>query len=281
MKRLLLSIAVATCCLSASLPATAQNAPGTPEFFNPKERLALPSLSGVNRLRFVTTLDFPPFNALNEAGQLSGYNIDLARALCSQMGLSNICQIEAVPWNELEARLESGEAEAIIAGVSVNQQNREKFLFTRPYMRLPARFITTKAKGFSERATIATKGKAIGVIANTAHEQLLKSYFPAAIAQTYPDRASLLKALQKGEVAAVFDDGMTLSNWLESEQAADCCAFTDGPYLAPQYLGSGLTIAVAQKDAALASAFNSALQSLQQQGKLAELYLRYFPNSFY
>ncbi|GLU27756.1 MULTISPECIES: transporter substrate-binding domain-containing protein [unclassified Brucella] len=281
MKRHLLSIAVAACWLASGISVGAQPAPKAPDFFNQKERLALPSLQGLNRLRFVTTLDFPPFNALNEAGQLSGYNIDLAKALCSQMGLSDICQIEAVPWNELEAKLESGEAEAIIAGLSVNAQSRQKFVFTRAYMRFPARFITKKANSFSEPAAISTRGKDIGVVAGSAHEQLLKAYFPQAVAKPFPDRAALLASLQKGEITAAFDDGMSLSFWLESDQAHDCCVFTDGPYLAPQYLGSGLTIAVAQKNAALAIAFNSALQSLQQQGKLTELYLRYFPTSFY
>ncbi|MFC7065462.1 transporter substrate-binding domain-containing protein [Brucella rhizosphaerae] len=281
MKRHVLSIAVAASWLFGSLPAGAQPAPKAPDFFNQKERLALPSLQGLNRLRFVTTLNFPPFNALNDAGQLSGYNIDLAKALCSQMGLSDICQIEAVPWAELEAKLESGEAEAIIAGLSANPLNREKFIFTRAYMRLPARFVTIKTNRFSEPAAIAVRDKNIGVIAGTAHEQLLKAYFPQAIVKPYPDRTALLTALQTGDVNAAFDDGMALSFWLESDQANDCCSFADGPYLAPQYLGSGLSIAVAQDNATLASAFNNALQSLQQQGKLTELYLRYFPNSFY
>lgn len=281
MKWPLLSIAVVACWLLGSHPAHAQSAPKAPDFFNQKERLALPSLQGLNRLRFITTLDFPPFNSLNEAGQLSGYNIDLAKALCAQMGVSDICQIEAVPWSELEEKLESGAAEAIIAGLSANPQNREKFIFTRTYMRLPARFVTTKARSFAQPAAIAVRGKSIGVISGTAHEQLLQAYFPQAVAKPYANRTELLAALQNGEAEAVFDDAMTLSFWLENEQASDCCTFTDGPYLAPQYLGPGLSIAVTQKNAPLASAFNNALQSLQQQGKLTELYLRYFPISFY
>lgn len=281
MKWPFLSIMVAACWLTGSLPANSQPAPKAPNFFNQKERLALPSLQGLNRLRFVTTLDFPRFNALNEAGQLVGYNVDLAQALCGQLGLSDICQIEAVPWNELEAKLQSGEADAIIAGLNPNQQNRGPFIFTRAYMRLPARFVTTKAKSFSQPAALAVIGKNIGIIAGTAHEQLLKAYFPQAIDKQYPNRAALLDGVQEGQVDAGFDDGMALSFWLEDNQSNDCCTLTDGPFLAPQYLGQGLSIAVTQNNAPLASAFNNALQSLQQKGKLTELYLRYFPNSFY
>ncbi|MBV2142421.1 transporter substrate-binding domain-containing protein [Falsochrobactrum sp. TDYN1] len=281
MKYLLLSIAVAFGWLLGSQPSQAQTDPRAPDFFNQKERLPLPSLQGVSRLRFLTTLDFPPFNMLNDAGQLSGYNVDLAKALCSQMGLNDICQIEAVPWDEMEDRLEKGGAEAIIAGLGPTRQNRKKLAFTRAYIRLPARFATTKAKTFKKPAATAVRGKNIGIIAGTAHEELLKSYFPQALAKPYPDRPAMLAALQKSEVEAVFDDGMALSFWLGSPQSSECCTFTDGPYLAPQYLGPGLVIAVSQENAPLAAAFNNALQALQEKGILTELYLRYFPTSFY
>ena len=64
--------------------------PEAPFFINQKERLPLPSLQALNRLRFITTVDFPPFNMLSDQGQLSGYNIDLAKALCRQLGVQDI-----------------------------------------------------------------------------------------------------------------------------------------------------------------------------------------------
>lgn len=266
------------------LAAGAENDGGAPFFFNQKERLPLPSLQNLNRLRFLTTLDFPPFNTLNEAGRLSGYNVDLAKALCAQLALDSICQIEAVPWAELEDRLEKGQAEAIIAGLAPTADNRRKFAFSRSYMRLPARFAMAKAKieSLAKAGTMveAVRGKVVGVVAGTAHEQLFRSYFPQALARPYPDRAAMLTDLEKGGLDAVFDDGMALSFWL-NEAGNTCCAFVGGPYLAPQYLGPGLSIAVSQRNAPLAAAFDNALQALQKNGTLTELYLRYFPASFY
>lgn len=267
--------------LFAALPSFAQSEPRTPFFFNEDERMPLPSIGRPDRLRFVTTLDYPPFNSLNPQGLLSGYNIDLAKALCAQMGLEDLCLIEAVPWSELEERLEKGEADAIIAGLGPNSNNRTKLAFTRPYLRLPARFVTLKSNIFNESAARAVSGKEIGVIENTAHEQLLKAYFPYAKAKGFADRAKLLAALQQGKIEAAFDDGLTLSFWLQSDEGAKCCAFTDGPYIAPQYLGSGLTIATRNEQASLVDAFDAALQALQKKGTLTELYLRYFPISFY
>jgi polar amino acid transport system substrate-binding protein len=91
----------------------------------------------------------------------------------------------------------------------------------------------------------------------------------------------MLVDLKGGKLDSVFDDGMALSFWLNDAESGNCCAFTDGPYLAPQYLGTGLSIAVTREDAAIASAINNALQALQQKGVLNELYLRYFPTSLY
>ncbi len=252
-----------------------------PYFMNQSERLPLPSLKALTRLRFVTTVDFPPFNHVNAQGQLSGYNIDLVKALCEQLNLSQICQIEAVPWNELEQHLRAGNAEAIIAGLMPTPDNREEFTFSRSYMRFPARFVTRIGQDFDQPASEATRGKAIGVVWDTAHEHLLKSYFPEAAATLYPDRETMLGDLMRGKLAAVFDDGAFLASWLDTPEGANCCTFTDGPYLAPQFLGQGMSIAVHNRNAALADAFNNALQALEKKGVMDELYLRHFPVSFY
>ncbi|MEL4374488.1 transporter substrate-binding domain-containing protein [Brucella cytisi] len=282
MKRYLPRLLVALAFACGAHGACASDAqPEAPSFINQKERLQLPSLQALNRLRFLTTVDFPPFNMLGDQGQLSGYNVDLAKALCRQLGVDDICQIEAVPWNELEERLLSGQAEAIIAGWKPTEENRDQFAFSRSYMRLPARFATTNAGAFNDDAVTATKGKTVGVVAGSAHEQLLKSYFSQAVAKPYPDASIMLADLKSGRVSAVFHDGMSLSLWLNSPEGHACCSFTAGAYLAPQYLGSGLSIAVAQKNAPLVSAFNNALQALQLKGTLTEFYLRYFPNNFY
>jgi polar amino acid transport system substrate-binding protein len=68
---------------------------------------------------------------------------------------------------------------------------------------------------------------------------------------------------------------------LSGPDAADCCRFAGGPYLAPDYLGSGLAIAVMPANEKLAAAFDAALQQISAKGIFAELYLRYFPVSFY
>ena len=87
--------------------------------------------------------------------------------------------------------------------------------------------------------------------------------------------------LRAGKIDGGFGDGMRLAFWLAGSDSAGCCRFAGGPYIAPEFLGNGLAIAVKPQDAMLADAFNYALRELQAKGVFAELYLRYFPLSFY
>ena len=91
----------------------------------------------------------------------------------------------------------------------------------------------------------------------------------------------MLADLRANKIDAVFGDGMRLSFWLSGADGRACCKFAGGPYLAPVYLGQGLAVAVRPDDPELAQAFDYALREIGIKGVFAELYLRYFPVSFY
>src|SRR5262245_29829699 len=117
-------------CLAAiiggtSVPGRTAN-PEIPNFWDTKERLAKPDLSELQRLRFLTTVDFPPFNFIDSSGRLSGFHVDLARAICRELQIVAKCQIQALPWAELEGTLGRKDGEAIIAGIAVSADNRDK-----------------------------------------------------------------------------------------------------------------------------------------------------------
>ena len=80
--------------------AAGENAP---RLSDPEDRVASPDLSGLPRLRFLTTLDFPPFNFADSRGRAAGFNVDLARALCRELEIEQKCEIQAMPWDELDA----------------------------------------------------------------------------------------------------------------------------------------------------------------------------------
>lgn len=261
-------------------PATAAE-PAAPIFWDAKERLPKPDLSTLERLRFLTTTDFPPFNFLDPNGRLSGLHVDLARAICAELDIAAKCQIQALPWDELERALLDGQGEAIIAGVSPSQQTRAKYAFSRPYLQFPARFLTRKSATLKEPIFRGIENERVGVMAGSAHETMLRDYFPTAQAVTYSRQEWLLGDLKEGKIAAAFGDGMRFSFWLAGAESDGCCRFAGGPYLAPEYLGTGLAIAVAADRQSLAEAIDYALHEISVKGRFAELYLRYFPIGFY
>jgi polar amino acid transport system substrate-binding protein len=118
-------------------------------------------------------------------------------------------------------------------------------------------------------------------MAGSAHERMLRDYFPNVKVVIYDKQEALFADLKQNKIAGAFGDGMRLGFWLAGSEAADCCRFAGGPYMAPEYLGTGLAIAVKADNPALAEAFNYALHSISVKGTFAELYLRYFPVSFY
>ncbi|MBS3648571.1 transporter substrate-binding domain-containing protein [Pseudaminobacter sp. 19-2017] len=264
---------------STCFPALAE--PNIPTFWDTRERLAKPDLAELSRLRFLTTTDFPPFNYLDSGGRLSGFHVDLARAVCAELGIADKCQIQALPWNELEPALAKREGEAIIAGLATTPEARKRLLFSRPYLRFTARFVTTNAKALNEPLFASVKGKRVGVVAGSAHERLLRDVFGNVQEVTFKDEKALLADLKAGKLDAAFGDGMRLAFWLAGPEAANCCRFSGGPYLAPDYLGTGLMLAAAPGNEKLIAAFDAALQQISAKGVFSELYLRYFPLSFY
>lgn len=261
--------------------ASQEAKPQVPVLWDAKERLPKPDVSTLERLRFLTTTDFRPFNFLDGQGRLSGFHVDLARAVCDKLGIPEKCQIQAMPWAELDGALEKGEGEAILAGVAVTATSREKYAFSRSYLKFPARFIMPNASAVVEPLFKNLKGKRVGIIAGSAHENMLRTYFGDVAVVPFAKPEELYNALKAGGIAAGFGDGMRFSFWLASSDAAGCCRFAGGPYLAPEFLGTGMAVATKRDNPALAAALDYALQEITQDGTFAELYLRYFPIGFF
>lgn len=265
-----------------------------PHLAGDAQKPAKPNLSQRTQFRFLTGTDFPPFNSLSPEGHLTGYNIDLIRAICQELAIASRCQIEARPWSELLPALQSNEADALIAGLTPDRVKRASLSFSRPYLSLPARFVAAKNvsnnNGASSTTSFSPSGKTVGVLSNTAHEAALKTYFPEAKMQFYKDNALMRQDLKNGKIQLIFGDAMGLSLWLnpavdegnaETPPDGSCCHFVGGAYPASEFLGQGMVIAVRKQDSDLRLALNNALNALEHKGVLNDLYLRYFPVDFY
>lgn len=266
--------------LASALAGAAEESPlSMPLMFDLRERVAKPDLAPVQRIRFLTTVDFPPFNFIDQSGKLSGFHVDLAREICRELNITERCQIEAAPYKDLTSKLDKGDGEVILAGMRITPELRRTHGISRVFMKLPARFVVVK----SAAAAIATPQDLLpgqtGVVKGTAHEAMLAAFFPTLKPKLFEKRVALLDALRKQEIKAAYGDGLQLSFWLESEDAAGCCATLAGPYYSTHFLGDGLAMLTRKDSPSIVAAIDSALIALARSGRLNEIYLRYFPNA--
>jgi polar amino acid transport system substrate-binding protein len=281
---ILRTLVVALLLAGYGVPASlAQDSSATavtvPNFWDPKRRVERPPAGTVQALRFVTTDDFPPFNFLDADGRLTGFNVDLARAICAELTIG--CTIQARPFDNLIPSVLGESADAAIAGIAITGEMRSALDFSDVYLKSPARFVVRRDRPAIAFTPDGLKGKTLAVVARTAHEAYLAAFFPEVERKLYPNADAARQALKDGEVDAHFGDGMQLSFWLQSELAAGCCAFAGGPYLEARFFGQGFSIAVARDSTDVKRAINAALESIYAKGVYAELYLRYFPVGFF
>ncbi|HEX2148380.1 MAG TPA: transporter substrate-binding domain-containing protein [Pseudorhizobium sp.] len=252
-----------------------------PVLFDSRERLPRPDLSNLVRLRILTTVDFPPFNFADQTGRLAGFNVDLAREICAELEIEAKCQIQALPFEELEAALANGAGEAVMAGVSATAERRQKFSFSRAYLTIPARFARLVSKQVAGGSPDGLAGRPVGVVNQTAHQGMLKAFFPKIVPVPFESNEEMLDALKAGRVDAVFSDGLRLPFWVAGEAADGCCALLGEAYLSEHFLGEGLAVMLPQDDPTLSAAFDHALAALSRNGRLQDIYLRYFPYGLY
>ncbi|MDO6964534.1 transporter substrate-binding domain-containing protein [Rhizobium alvei] len=275
--RFILLVTAIFCLTTIGRTASAEEQGGIsiPSLFDPRDKAFPPDLATLPGIRFATTVDFPPFNYLDQSGKLLGFHVELAREICRELKITERCQIEAMPFGDLQARLEKGIVDASIAGIRITPELRERFAFSRPYMMLPARFVAAKAEtgGPSD-----LKPGDAGVVGNTLHQTMAEHFFPDLKPRPYANRAALLEALRKKEIKAAFGDAVQLSFWVEAPASEDCCRLFGEPYYSSHYLGEGLALMSRKDQPQITQAIDYALIALARNGRLNELYLRYFPN---
>lgn len=250
-----------------------------PSLWDPNRRLDRPPTTSLTGIRFTTTDDFPPYNFKGADGRLTGFNVDLARAICRELSVP--CTIQARPWDGLVETVAAGRVDAALAGIAITPETRATLDFSDVYLRPAARFAARKQTVIAPFDAAALAGRKVAVAKGSAHEAYLAAFFPLATAVPVETSGLARDALKAGTVDLVFGDGVQLAFWLQSEPAGGCCGFVGGAYVEPRFFGQGLAIALPPNRTELRLALNWALDSLYDKGVFAELYLRYFPVGYF
>jgi polar amino acid transport system substrate-binding protein len=273
----LMPIAAGTLPAAAQDGATLPHDAAVPGFWDPRRRPERPDLSRIQSIRFLTELDYPPFDYAAPDGNPAGFNVDLARLLCDE--IKTTCTIQARRFDTLLDALGDNRGDAVIASIASTVETRKHADFTDPYYRTPARFVARADSPIGDVLPELVEGKKIAVVAGTAHEAFLKEMFTEAEVRPYANADAAREALRNKEVDLLFGDGIALAFWLNGTDSAGCCAFRGGPFLESRFFGEGVGIAVKRGNDLLRQALNWALFRQWENGHYTDLWLRYFPIS--
>jgi len=269
-------MAAALALLAFFAGAPAVYAQAMPNHFDPDARSDIMKPGTVPAIRFLTTDDFPPFNYRAPNGELAGFNIDLARSVCRVLDIA--CTIQVWPFGQAGDALADNQGDILLAGLAITPENGARFDFSQIYLMFPARFVTRlidvagfDANALDQRVIASRKGSNQALFA----ARYLKGIKPALFAT----EIEALKAVKSGAAYAYFGDAMRASFWLNSN--SKCCAFAGKAYFRSDLFGEGMAGAFRAGRNNVRRAFNSALLRLKRNGTLDELYLRWFPVSFY
>jgi polar amino acid transport system substrate-binding protein len=238
-----------------------------------------PDMHKLDKLRFVTDSDYPPFDYFDEEGVLTGFNVDLARAICEALEVQ--CEVRPVEWEDLFAALDKDEADAAIASIRIDADTLEKVDMTDRYYATPARFIARKDSDLKDIRPETVGGKKIAVVKGTGHEAYVRLYFPEAVIVSFDSAEEAQDSLKSGEVDLMFGDGIGLTFWLNGVTSNSCCEFRGGPYLDSRFFGEGVGIAVKKGNRKLVDILNYGLEQVHASGRYEGLFLRYFPMNFF
>ncbi|UVC10877.1 ABC transporter substrate-binding protein [Rhizobium sp. TH2] len=216
---------------------------------------------------------YPPFNNLQADGTLTGFDVDIAKALCDEMKAE--CTFVAQDWEGIIPALQAKKFDAITASMSITAERKEKVDFTNKYYNTPPAIAVPKDSAITEATEAGLDGKILGAQASTTHSNYGEAHMKKAELKLYPTAEEYKLDLVNGRVDAVIDDVVVLSEWLKSEDGA-CCKILGTLPIDPVINGEGAGIAVRKGDDALREKFNAAIKAIRDNGKYKEINAKYF-----
>ncbi len=236
--------------------------------------VALPA-SAQDKITIGTEAAYKPFAWVLPSGELTGFDIDIANALCTAMGAE--CTIENQSFDGLIPALRANKIDAIIASMTITDDRLKAVDFAGPYYTVPAMFIAAKDSGIEVSAE-GLDGKYVGVQRGTTMANYIKEKFPGARIQLYDTSDAANLDLGSGRVDVVFADSVVLQDFLATSDGADF-AMIGEPVEDPAILGTGAGIGIRQGDDALKQKFDDALKAIIASGEYETINDKYIPVS--
>lgn len=209
---------------------------------------------------------FAPFVFQDDSNQYTGIDMELIKAIAKDQGFT--VEVTNPGFDAAINSVQTGQADGIIAGMSVTDARKKTFDYSDPYY--TANSILAVKDSSNIKSYEELKGKTVGVKTGTASQTFLeenKSKYGYSI-KTFSDAASMYDSLNTGSVAAVMDDEPVVKY-----------AIKQGKKLKTPIEGtpSGQVAFAVKKGSnpELIEMFNNGLANLKKSGKYQEILDKY------
>lgn len=227
-----------------------------------------------DKIRIATEGAYAPFNGINEQGELIGFDVEIARALCTQMQAE--CEIVAQDWDGIIPGLLGRKYDAIVASMSITKERQRVVDFTDRYYSNVLAFVVAKDRELDTDDVANLKGLTVGAQRATRAGQYLEDNLADVVnVKLYGTQGNAYLDLASGRLDALLSDKFPAYDWLQSKEGHSF-EFRG----ADIDINDKIAIAVRKRDP-LKEKLNAAIKAIVEDGTYAEINARYFPFSIY
>jgi len=212
---------------------------------------------------------FPPMGFRDENNEITGFDVDVAKEVCSRLGIK--LTLQQIVWDTKEKELNSGKIDCIWNGFTITDERKEQVLFTKPYMKNRQVLVV---KSDSALATLDDfEGKKLALQAGSSAADALNASpdFKGKLGEVveFDDNMLALMDLEKGGVDVVLMDEV-VANYNIQVGGMDVKVLDEA--LATEEYGIGFRL----NDNALMNKVQQTLDAMKEDGTLAEISEKWF-----
>ncbi len=210
-----------------------------------------------------TNATFPPFESYDDAGKMTGIDIDIAQAVADELGYK--LNMQDMEFDSIIAAIESGKLDGGIAGFTKTPEREKSVNFSTSYFQSVQLVIVKKDSPIQKIDEL--KGKKIGAQLGTTSQSMAEEEFGESSVQSFKAYQDAIMAMQSGKVDAVVCDQSTAMNFVNAN--------ADLRSLESKFSEEEYAMVLAKNNPALLEEVNGALKTLKDQGKLDEIFAKY------
>jgi arginine/ornithine transport system substrate-binding protein len=216
--------------------------------------------------------NYPPFSKLGADGKLSGFDIDIAMAVCKQMGAE--CTLVQQEWDGMMPALNARKFDMIVASMTITPERQKAADFSDPYYDVPSRWVA-KAGAFKDHSPGSFKGKKIIVLRNSPRAKHVADNYKDSEVLLVNKETDIYMELVAGRGDIGFGSSVVSSEAFLKKPEGKGFAQVGNTVRLDGGAG-GVGIAFRKGEAALRDKVNAALKAIRADGTYKKLADSYF-----